>query len=431
MTRIRHAPVCRIIPARAGFTRLTSWSRVRAWGSSPLARGLPLTPETTAEEVWIIPARAGFTPTRWSGRRRRRDHPRSRGVYLKPWTPPPPTAWIIPARAGFTEARPASSRPHQGSSPLARGLRGASLHECGPFGIIPARAGFTRGDDCPNRCTRDHPRSRGVYLRSTVRETRIRGSSPLARGLQGPNWIRAVTRGIIPARAGFTGPRWPGSPPTGDHPRSRGVYQPGRQSLSLGPGSSPLARGLPIWRRRTTHHPGIIPARAGFTGFRRGLRHRRRDHPRSRGVYTGRTTSSSSRQGSSPLARGLRDRAAGRPVAVRDHPRSRGVYTAPGRCAPGRGGSSPLARGLRGGAGPVAQAPGIIPARAGFTHTGGAGGLRRRDHPRSRGVYSISWCARGRSAGSSPLARGLPDPAPAPITHGGIIPARAGFTPGP
>ena len=71
-----------------------------------------------------------------------------------------------------------------GSSPLARGL---PTYACRAFlhdGIIPARAGFTltQVDDAPTGG--DHPRSRGVYgTRGTFGE-RLRGSSPLARGLR-------------------------------------------------------------------------------------------------------------------------------------------------------------------------------------------------------------------------------------------------------
>ena len=72
-------------------------------------------------------------------------------------------------------------------------------------------------------------------------------------------------------------------------------------------------------------------------------------------------------------------------------------------------GSSPLARGLL----PAQPAEGafgrIIPARAGFTFASAAAWLTSRDHPRSRGVYPISFPIAHHPSGSSPLARGLPD----------------------
>ena len=53
----------------------------------------------------------------------------------------------------------------------------------------------------------------------------------------------------------------------------------------------------------------------------------------------------------------------------------------------------------------------IIPARAGFTTGNRWGGVRKQDHPRSRGVYHCWNQAGAHPAGSSPLARGLLGPA--------------------
>ena len=50
-----------------------------------------------------------------------------------------------------------------------------------------------------------------------------------------------------------------------DHPRSRGVYGLSRITYGYREGSSPLARGLRKGDNNTTVIPGIIPARAGFT----------------------------------------------------------------------------------------------------------------------------------------------------------------------
>ena len=113
--------------------------------------------------VGIIPARAGFTASPSRSPRPRRDHPRSRGVYV---LEQPPAPWP------------------GGSSPLARGLltyNEASLNE---YGIIPARAGFTLRTPSPNRRARDHPRSRGVYPCQSSSRHSSDGSSPLARGLR-------------------------------------------------------------------------------------------------------------------------------------------------------------------------------------------------------------------------------------------------------
>ena len=110
-----------IIPARAGFTprgdgRLvlagdhprsrgvySSSSNLLSFyaGSSPLARGLHLLSFYAFDRMWIIPARAGFTPPAAIFNRLLQDHPRSRGVYVE-----------LAFHAGLK----------RGSSPLARGL---------------------------------------------------------------------------------------------------------------------------------------------------------------------------------------------------------------------------------------------------------------------------------------------------------------------
>ena len=187
--RAAGSAVARIIPACAGFT--PRWiggprherdhPRLRGVysspsphpgsgrGSSPLARGLPLTSLSASLAAGIIPARAGFTAA-FSGRGRQRgDHPRSRGVY----------------GSGRSTRRAAS-----GSSPLARGLRRTGPGDQGRPGIIPARAGFTT----PHAC---------LLLTHA-------GSSPLARGLRHQGVRRRLLAGIIPARAGFTD--WSGPP---------------------------------------------------------------------------------------------------------------------------------------------------------------------------------------------------------------------------
>ena len=91
-----------------------------------------------------------------------------------------------------------------------------------------------------------------------------------------------------------------------DHPRSRGVYAGAGFGFMVGAGSSPLARGLLTASDELVRAGRIIPARAGFT--LRSLRGHDTgsDHPRSRGVYLLRRMSSFERDGSSPLARGLR-----------------------------------------------------------------------------------------------------------------------------
>ena len=234
------------------------------------------------------------------------------------------------------------------------------------------------------------------------------GSSPLARGLQGPASHPSRTARIIPARAGFTLTKGTRHEPLADHPRSRGVYTGLNGEQVPRSGSSPLARGL---RERIRHDGGcrrIIPARAGFTKLTSTYPSGEEDHPRSRGVYPGARLTRRRGRGSSPLARGLPTSCTGPRRAAGDHPRSRGVY-------------------LRGN--PVdAAVTRIIPARAGFTRHRTQRHHRRRDHPRSRGVYASNSAGPAIVPGSSPLARGLLMTANPRVADIGIIPARAGFT---
>ena len=233
-----------IIPARAGFTAESRGNHAGASGSSPLARGLPRArrPRTTATR--IIPARAGFTCEDIQRAANEEDHPRSRGVYpaddpdaVRAWgssplarglRPPgaagPAGRGIIPARAGFTDrrgGRPGGDRDHPrsrgvymdpavrsalspGSSPLARGLRRSERRAHSRVRIIPARAGFTLPLGPARARQGDHPRSRGVYTTKSKLEGMCLGSSPLARGLPPGRQVPRLGDRIIPARAGFT-----------------------------------------------------------------------------------------------------------------------------------------------------------------------------------------------------------------------------------
>ena len=192
-----------------------------------------------------------------------------------------------------------------GSSPHARGLLIDVLNNIVNIGIIPACAGFTRIPVPRLRVDRDHPRMRGVYLRSRVSSTPCTGSSPHARGLLIDYCNRFGDDGIIPACAGFTR-KVRGDDKCGqDHPRMRGVYTHVNPFDSSVAGSSPHARGLHPRVEPDALGVGIIPACAGFTSVSVGSWCVVSDHPRMRGVYGGESLSDSPPLGSSPHARGL------------------------------------------------------------------------------------------------------------------------------
>ena len=297
-----------------------------AAGSSPLARGL------LVRDV-----------IRW---RRRLDHPRSRGVYIRRF-------W--------------SQLERIGSSPLARGLRRRSSPGRCSGRIIPARAGFTLNRRPRGPIRGDHPRSRGVYWASEGRPSERRGSSPLARGLHMTHRTQTHPCRIIPARAGFTVVIPASDPLPSDHPRSRGVYRLVRWPAPTASGSSPLARGLPSTSRPKGDCIGIIPARAGFTPPTTRSTPWPWDHPRSRGVYRHELRRKHPLPGIIPARAGFTGWRCPRRTASGDHPRSRGVYTSVAPLGAATTGSSPLARGLPMRWPAIKRDQRIIPARAGFT----------------------------------------------------------------
>ena len=254
-------------------------------GSSPHARGLLRRRRDSPSWGGIIPACAGFTARVIATAGFRGDHPRMRGVYLRP-------AW--------------GAQDSAGSSPHARGLPFLLALLAHDGGIIPARAGFTTPH--PRRIRRggDHPRTRGVYPDDSSVAQRHAGSSPHARGLQAPAGPARRVHRIIPARAGFTAIVSQARFMCEDHPRTRGVYRSTVSVNLVHAGSSPHTRGLRVGGQGVGAPARIIPAHAGFTCCSPGWRPGRTDHPRTRGVYVARRLARELAGGSSPHTRGLR-----------------------------------------------------------------------------------------------------------------------------
>ena len=172
-----------------------------------------------------------------------------------------------------------------GSSPLARGTHAVVVAEVGGVGLIPARAGNTPNGTLWKYSTRAHPRSRGGHPSTKAKLYDVSGSSPLARGTLEARGRCAGRLGLIPARAGntpasrYSGQLW------GAHLRSRGEHFLYSALITIGRGSSPLARGTrwPGFRQRSCQ--GLIPARAGNTETNSTGYPRRQAHPRSRGEH--------------------------------------------------------------------------------------------------------------------------------------------------
>ena len=252
-----------------------------------------------------------------------------------------------------------------GSSPLTRGKRSVTVPVNITARLIPAHAGKTYCQDCRALILPAHPRSRGENPSSFRTESFSPGSSPLTRGK--PCFRRSGRqRGrLIPAHAGKTRTQGLRSDDNEAHPRSRGENKLGRVSVSVQSGSSPLTRGKLECPGLIDHDKGLIPAHAGKTRCPFRARKRRAAHPRSRGENLEDGFDCARRLGSSPLTRGKPCRWQTLPVRGR-----------------------------------------LIPAHAGKT--------RRRTflrpfswaHPRSRGENSQVIVKDDEPGGSSPLTRG-------------------------
>ena len=314
----------------------------------------------------LIPARAGKTKTLLKESPTTRAHPRSRGenhALVHAW----------PVRGG--------------SSPLARGKHVGLLRRLRPYRLIPARAGKTLRASLPVCAVMAHPRLRGENVLSFHEMMHYSGSSPLARGKRAVSGFDDDGRGLIPARAGKTRNVSESTFFPAAHPRSRGENPP---KVLIGVdrfGSSPLARGKPRARPHRVCPERLIPARAGKTLKTASIAPVDWAHPRSRGENDRAEDATSLKLGSSPLARGKREKWGHTPQPTR-----------------------------------------LIPARAGKTTPRERPPARSAAHPRSRGENAKHAPKTGKPLGSSPLARGKPHK---PVTQRlveWLIPARAGKT---
>ena len=195
-----------------------------------------------------------------------------------------------------------------GSSPHARGALNAGGVLLGALGIIPACAGSTVQRTRPGRRRGDHPRMRGEHPRLRRGGGARWGSSPHARGARHLEMVKKLQFGIIPACAGSTRCRASAGCAGGDHPRMRGEHHTESANPYPCRGSSPHARGAPVYVRKEAKMKGIIPACAGSTSLAPHRATLWRDHPRMRGEHSSPSSRRHSNSGSSPHARGARSR---------------------------------------------------------------------------------------------------------------------------
>ena len=326
----------------------SSWSIFESYGqgSSPHTRGAPTAARPRFWRRGIIPAYAGSTAPRRTGRFGRTDHPRIRGEHR-----------IL--KKGLSL--------YGGSSPHTRGALIHTEDRIDVTGIIPAYAGSTSSRSAQISPRRDHPRIRGEHLTWWAAAPMTDGSSPHTRGALGDPGYDLDDPGIIPAYAGSTptGRRYAGA--SADHPRIRGEHIVGSIGMVIGWGSSPHTRGAPARTAGLGCRRRIIPAYAGSTSpglsrppdmagssphtrgalFGVGLEF---EVPRIIPAYAGSTCSTSA----SPSSRA-------------DHPRIRGEHADGVLTRMSIGGSSPHTRGAPSSSTLSRGSTRIIPAYAGST----------------------------------------------------------------
>ncbi len=232
------------------------------------------------------------------------------------------------------------------------------------------------------------------------------GSSPQARGT--PLWKFSKIHGarFIPAGAGNTADSGLSASMISVHPRRRGEHAnpPGCELLCLG--SSPQARGTLVAGDDHFHERRFIPAGAGNTVFRVYVILYDAVHPRRRGEHFINPARQTRWRGSSPQARGTRQIGhAGAPICP-VHPRRRGEHCFYHTLQLGGVGSSPQARGTLGRCARRPSAGRFIPAGAGNTLLHRLFVLRLAVHPRRRGEHPVIPSMVAFSRGSSPQARG-------------------------
>ncbi len=173
-------------------------------GSSPLARGTRHLDRRGQDGQRFIPASAGNT-TGPAGRAPSSSvHPRWRGEHEGRAGPQRPHHRVIPAGAGNALAMAAWACVSHGSSPLARGTRDVAGRGQRAVRFIPAGAGNTAAQGCGCRARTVHPSWRGEHLRASAAQSLPDGSSPLARGTRGAARCCRRRGRFIPAGAGNT-----------------------------------------------------------------------------------------------------------------------------------------------------------------------------------------------------------------------------------
>ena len=228
---------------------------------------------------------------RYTGCRRSRAHPRSRGKTAHR-ARSATCQRVHPRSRGENLPDEMATCQAGGSSPLAQGKPQVTVEGIVEEGIIPAHAGKTLHDPAHRSASTAHPRSHRENVVCFCAPSAVQGSSP--------------------AHAGKTGRQRRRSGHWSAHPRSRGENRAWQRKPASPVGSSPLTRGKLRPRRDDLAIARLIPAHAGKTGNKTATAKQPQAHPRSRGENSLMPRMTLSPAGSSPLTRGKHGYAARR-----------------------------------------------------------------------------------------------------------------------
>ena len=276
-----------------------------------------------------------------------------------------------------------------GSSPRVRGKHLAARTRRHQLGLIPARAGKISGRCWGGCASSAHPHACGENTTRYGCHPSNGGSSPRMQGkLERADGGGAGAR-LIPAHAGKTTLRSTCNSPSPAHPRACGENYRAAHSSAVNTGSSPRVRGKHRPTNTTLPPTRLIPARAGKTAGALLLFSPPSAHPRACGENCMAAVAAPMSQGSSPRVRG----------------KLAAAWVAPART-------------------------GLIPARAGKTVRVGSTSTTSGAHPRACGENPRSRADVEQVTGSSPRVRGKRRRTRWGVCGRGLIPARAGKTPG-
>ena len=219
-------------------------------GSPPHTRGIPNPLIDTTTPLGITPAHAGNTAPTVRFSFPAGDHPRTRGEY---------------------EDFNAMAIGNQGSPPHTRGIQKQGYFRVFLCRITPAHAGNTAHDVRFFQSQWDHPRTRGEYSGMIFSARLVLGSPPHTRGILLGKGGGTQTYGITPAHAGNTIFQLFDQLDKRDHPRTRGEYLRSGEGTPFKKGSPPHTRGIRRVGKVFLCEDGITPAHAGNT-FPRSIR---------------------------------------------------------------------------------------------------------------------------------------------------------------